>query len=80
MAVESREARDRILQWAKQLKQPGGEYTKIYIKKDVHPSIMAEWKRLREAEKKEKALPESAGCEVSLDTREEVVQGRRDHR
>ncbi len=43
---------------------------KIYIMKDVHPSIRAEWRRLREAERKEKERPENAGCVIRLDARE----------
>lgn len=63
--MKSREARDKILLKAKQLKQAGGAYTKIYIEKDVHSSIKAEWRRLREAEKREKERPENSECEVS---------------
>lgn len=68
--VDSKEARDRILNKTQKLKQSGGEYSRIYIKKDVHPSIRMEWRRLREAEKKERDRPVNSGCVVRLDTRE----------
>lgn len=62
--------RSTILDNANRLKTFGDNYNKIYVKKDVHPSVRREWRRLREAEKTEKARPENAGCTVRLDTRE----------
>ncbi|KAG0713455.1 Gamma-butyrobetaine dioxygenase [Chionoecetes opilio] len=70
VTVDSKEARDRILEKTNKLKQAGGEFSRIYIKKDVHPSIRAEWWRLRQVEKKEKERPENSGCVIRLDTRE----------
>ena len=70
VTLDSKEARDRILTKASQLKEATGELNKIYIKKDVHPSIRAEWRRLREAERIEKERPENAGCEIRLDQRQ----------
>ncbi len=61
---------DNILQKTRQLKNAGGEFSRIYVKKDVHPNIRKEWKRLFDAEKMEKKRPENAGCEVRLDTGE----------
>lgn len=53
------------------MKQAADEYSKIYVKKDVHPSVRKEWSRLRDAEKAEKERPENAvGCEIRLDTQE----------
>lgn len=62
--------RRTILDNANRLKTSGDNYNKIYVKKDVHPSVRREWRRLREAETTEKARPENAGCTVRLDTRE----------
>ena len=70
LTVNNREARDRVLAKAPQLKQGDKSCEKIFIKKDVHPSIRNEWKRLRDAEKVEKERPENVGCEIRLDTRE----------
>ena len=58
---------------AKRLKQAGGNYATIYIKKDIHPSIRMEWRRLREVEQNEKERPENSGCVIRLDTRERKV-------
>lgn len=68
--VGSKEARDRILEKTNKLKQAWGEFSRIYIKNDVHPSIRAEWRRLREVEKRKKERPENSGCVIRLDTRE----------
>ena len=40
------------------------------MKKDVHPSVRNEWKRLRDAERTEKDRPENVGCVIRLDVRE----------
>ena len=53
-----------------QLKQRGGAYGKIFVKKDIHPSIRNEWKRLHDAERAEKERPENAGCVIRLEPRE----------
>ncbi len=70
VTLDSKEARDKVLNKASKLKQASGELKKIYIKKDVHPSIRAEWRRLREAERKEMERPENAGCVIRLDALE----------
>lgn len=66
----SRTSRDKVLEKAKQLKEAGEIYSKIYVKKDVHPNIRKEWKRLWEAEKSEKERPENVGCVIQFNTRE----------
>lgn len=70
VTLENKACRDQVLERARQLKQAGGEFQKIYVKKDVHPSIRMEWKRLRDAASREKERPENAGCVIRLDTRE----------
>lgn len=70
VTVANKYERDAVLDKAKTLKSSGDAYNKIYIKKDVHPSIRAEWKRLRDAERTEKERPENAGCNIQLNTRE----------
>ena len=62
--------RSRILANAKNLKTAGEKFSRIYVKKDVHPGVRKEWQRLREAEAKEKERPENAGCDIRLDTRQ----------
>lgn len=73
VSVESREDRDATLSVAKNLKSAGERYKKVYIKKDVHPSVRDEWKRLREVEKNEKERPENVGCNIYLNVRERQV-------
>lgn len=68
--LANKHQRTLILQNAKHLKDAGDNYSKIFIKKDVHPSVRAEWRRLREVETREKARPENVGCTIRLDTRE----------
>ena len=41
-------------------------YKKIYIKKDSHPEVRKEWKRLRDAEDAEKSKSVNAGCNIRL--------------
>lgn len=70
VSVETREVRDKALEKAKTLKTKGEMYDKIYIKKDVHPSVRQEWKRLWEAKKREEVRPENVGCRVHFNVRE----------
>lgn len=71
VTVGSKQDRDIVLEKAKNLKQCNTEvYKKIFIKKDVHPNVRAEWRRLREAEKAEKERPENVGCNIVFNARE----------
>ena len=67
---EAREARDKVLANTRKLKEAGAKYERIFVKKDVHPSVRNEWKRLRDVEAAEKGRPENVGCVIQLDTRE----------
>lgn len=68
VTVASKDARDKLLAKVSTLKQTAGEFSKIYIKKDVHSSIRKKWRRLYDAEKTEKARPENSGRMMCLDT------------
>lgn len=70
VTINNKQVRLQVLENAKKLKQLTGEYTKIYIKKDIHPSIRKEWKRLRDAEKEERERPENAGCVIRFEAKE----------
>lgn len=70
LTIRNRDVRSRILASAKHLKTAGEKYSRIYVKKDVHPSVRREWQRLREVEAREKERPENVGCEIRLDTRQ----------
>ena len=43
------------------------------MKKDVHPSVRAEWRRLHEDAKQEKENPSNAGCNIYLNKRDRKV-------
>lgn len=68
--IESRGMRDGLLSKTRGLKEKGQPYDRIYVKKDVHPNVRKEWKRLRDAETAEKNRPENVGYVIRLDTRE----------
>ena len=70
VTMESRTSCDGVLEKNKSLKQREEVYKKIFIKKDVHPSVRAEWKRLREAEKTERERPENVGCSIVFNVKE----------
>ena len=70
VTLASRQLRDKILGKTKKLKESGAPYDSVYVKKDVHPSVRKEWKRLRDAEAAEKVKPEYTGCVIRLDTKE----------
>lgn len=70
VTLASRDERDTVLDKAKRLKTCEDPYKTIYIKKDVHPSVRAEWRRLREAEQREKERPENIGCNIQFNARE----------
>ncbi len=70
VTVATKDARDKVLEKTPKLKDRGGAYGKVYVKKDVHPAVREEWKRLRAAETTEKERPENQGCTIRLDVRE----------
>ena len=70
VTLASREERDTLLDKAKRLKTSGEPFKKIFIKKDVHPSVRAEWRRLWDTEKREKERPENVGCNIHFNVRE----------
>lgn len=63
-------SREKTLEKTKLLKEVGGDFSTIYIKKDLHPSVRKEWKRLHDAEKRENETPENVGCNIHFNTRE----------
>ena len=71
--VDSRTERDSALDKAKTLKTGNEMYKKIFIKKDFHPSVREEWKRLHEVVKKERERPDNVGCNIHFDFRNRKV-------
>lgn len=70
VTANNKQMRGEILENAKKLKQATAAYNKIYIKKDIHPCIRKEWKRLHDAEKEEQKRPENVGCVIRFDPKE----------
>ena len=56
---------------AKKLKDSQEPFKKIYIKKDSHPEVRKEWKRLRDAEQYEKT--NNIGSTIRLDFKQRVL-------
>ena len=73
LTVRHRDVRLTVLSNAKKLKTAGETYSRIYVKKDVHPGVRKEWQRLREVEAREKERPENVGCDIRLDTRQRKI-------
>lgn len=55
--LRDKDQRTSILNNANKLKSIGGNFGRIYIERDIHPSIRKEWRRLRDIEAAEKARP-----------------------
>ena len=66
VVVNSRDDRDAALEKAKSLKD-NEVFKKIFIKKDTHPSVRAEWTRLHEVVRLEKSRSENTGCDIRID-------------
>lgn len=69
VTVSSVDTRSEITSNSRKLKDAGENFRKIRVKKDVHPAIRREWKRLHEAEAAEKAKPENEGHTIHFDTK-----------
>ena len=68
VVVDSREVRNAALDKSKNLKSPDKEaYKRIFIKRDTHPSVRAEWTRLHGVVKTEKDKSENSECNIHLD-------------
>ena len=77
----SKLVRDNLLANAKKLKEkengvPENQkvgYESVYVKKDIHPSVRREWKRLRDVETSEKAKPANQGADIKLDPKTRTI-------
>lgn len=70
--VDSYSRREEIMKAAPKLDQ-NALFENIRIKRDTHPATRKEWKRLFDAEKREKAKPENAGCTISFDRKKRRI-------
>lgn len=63
-----------VLENAKKLKNSTKDnHKKVYIKKDQHPAIRREWKRLRNYAKAEREAPANVGCMIKVDYKKRAV-------
>ena len=76
ITLEKRSMRNIILKNSKNLKdQPDDSpYKRVYLKRDQHPDIRNEEKRLYEVFKAEKNKPENAEKDVIFDRRARIVK------
>ena len=67
VTVSAEEVRDDIVSRAKNLKEAGAAFKRVRVKKDIHPAIRREWKRLFDAELMEKDKAENEGHKIWVD-------------
>ena len=67
--------RNQILKKASKRKdqEEGSVYRRIFLKRDTHPDVRAEEKRLYEVFKTERDKPENVGKEVIFDRKNRIV-------
>ena len=66
VALKAPEERKVVMNNARKLSTAGDHLKDIRIKKDQHPAIRKEWRRLFQAEEAEKTKPENAGHDIHL--------------
>ena len=74
MVTDSAETRRKVLKRKMNLKGNVNEsYKSVYIKADEPLAVQKEWKRLRDALKKEKSAPTNQGATVRIDYKRRVL-------
>ena len=72
--VNSKADRDSALDKGKDLKSHTKEiYHRIYVKKDQHPTVREEWKRLHTVFQTEKERPTNHDCDIQFNFRERKI-------
>ena len=73
--VKDRATREGVIRASRALKrEQGSDYEKVFVKKDLHPAVRKEWKRLHDCKDAEQAKPENAGKNVFLDFKKREVR------
>ena len=67
VVTESNEERMKILKSKNKLKDSNAEFKSVYIKADEPLCVQKEWKRLKDALKREKVAPSNVGCTIRID-------------
>ena len=65
--VNSVTTRNAVTSSSAKLNSAGPAYKHVRVKKDLHPAVRREWKRLFQAQEAEKAKPENQGTTIYLD-------------
>ena len=71
--VGSQSIRDDICKNSKELKVAGDAYKRVFLKKDMHPLVRKEFKRLQEVRRKEQDKPENIGRRITYDAKRRAV-------
>lgn len=72
ITVNSIKRRNEIIANSSSLKDKPS-LSKIFLRRDTHPAIRTEWRRLTKAFKDEKNKPENSGCNIIFDKKEKVI-------
>ena len=74
VVTDSADSRRKILKKKMNLKDKADErFKSVYIKADEPIAVQKEWKRLRDALKKEKSAPTNQGVNVRIDYKQRVL-------
>ena len=73
VTVDTPKQREAITSAARELKNAGGSFARVYIKKDTHPAVRKEVGRLRQREREEKAKPQNSGVQIVYDAKRRVL-------
>ena len=71
--LENPECRTRILKMSSKLKEAGPSFSRIYLKKDMHPMVNREFQRLKKVTRDEREKPENQGRQVTYDPEKRQV-------
>ena len=73
VTVTTPQQRETIITAAKELKNAGGAFARVYIKKDTHPAVRKEVGRLRQREREEKNKAENQGVSIVYDAKQRIL-------
>ena len=73
--VENQGQRNAILRMAmaRNLKEKGDKFTRVFIKKDIHPASRREMMRLKNRQREEKEKPDNQGVQIEYDWHDRVL-------
>ena len=71
--MENQEQRSGLLQVAKNLKENGGEFARVFIRKDIHRAFRKEMMRFNNCEREERDKPANQGVNIMYDWQNRVL-------